>query len=414
MLVAIALSVAAAEDLRALHLSPDAPVVDIFVDNGMPAAVAGLAFTQGTPYVTLGQGTFNVKVAPTGSPPSAAVLDLDLPLAAGGKLSAIAYGPVSDLRAMALVDDDSGIAPGNIRIQVAHTAVGVGTVDVLVAGIGTAYAGLGYGESFVADLPAGAADVGLDTNADGTPDWTFAVPDPGAGLRGDVFAAPDADGQPFLLAWLPDGSTARVDGVAVAPARLRVAHLSPDAPAVDVWVDGAPAAMGLSFEENTGYVSVPAGPRRVEVFVAGTTTGAVFETTVSVRSGRDYTAAAWGNLANIDLGVARDGACASTTSTCFTVFHAADGVGTVDVWDAGAGVKLIDDLAFGGAQRLRVPAAAYDIALDADQDGAADFVFAVPNVGAGIRVNVMAVLDASGPFLYAMLPDGSAVRIDPM
>ena len=52
-------------------------------------------------------------------------------------------------------------------------------------------------------------------------------------------------------------------------AMVRVAHLSPDAPAVDVLVNGQRAITGLAFKEVTHYIPLPAAKVRVQVVPAG-------------------------------------------------------------------------------------------------------------------------------------------------
>jgi hypothetical protein len=42
-------------------------------------------------------------------------------------------------------------------------------------------------------------------------------------------------------------------------AKVRVVHASPDAPAVDVWVNGQVAISGLAFGEATDYVALAGG-----------------------------------------------------------------------------------------------------------------------------------------------------------
>ena len=43
---------------------------------------------------------------------------------------------------------------------------------------------------------------------------------------------------------------------------INVVHASPDAPAVDVYLDGAVALEGLEFGSISGWVPVPAGEHR--------------------------------------------------------------------------------------------------------------------------------------------------------
>jgi hypothetical protein len=77
-------------------------------------------------------------------------------------------------------------------------------------------------------------------------------------------------------------------------AKLRAAHAVPDAPAVDVLVDGNVAIEDLAFGEVTGYLEVPAGEYDLAINVAGTST-TVLDATVEL-DGEDYTAAAIGHL----------------------------------------------------------------------------------------------------------------------
>ncbi len=67
-----------------------------------------------------------------------------------------------------------------------------------------------YGATGTVEYAAAALTVGLDTNDDGTPEYTFDVPDLGADTQVNVFAVLNDQGNPFLLAHFPDGSTASV------------------------------------------------------------------------------------------------------------------------------------------------------------------------------------------------------------
>ena len=46
---------------------------------------------------------------------------------------------------------------------------------------------------------------------------------------------------------------------------VRVIHASPDAPAVDVWVNGAVAIEDLAFGSATDWIALPAGSYDVAV-----------------------------------------------------------------------------------------------------------------------------------------------------
>jgi Domain of unknown function (DUF4397) len=56
---------------------------------------------------------------------------------------------------------------------------------------------------------------------------------------------------------------------AAGDATVRVAHLSPDAPSVDVHVNGAKTLSGVLYKTVSKYLSVPPGQYRYEVRPAG-------------------------------------------------------------------------------------------------------------------------------------------------
>lgn len=201
--------------LRVLHLGLDAPAVDVFLDDSLEPAVAGLEFQSGTDYLAIPAGLHSVKVAPAGAGPDMAVLVVDgLDLMDGVKYSAVAYDYLANLSALALVDDDQGIDPANTRLQVSHTAPDVGQVDVwaLTDPPVLLLENVDFGATASVDVPAGAVDVGVDANDDMVPDLIYSVPDLGGGTFVDVYAVNEAGGSPvFLLAHLPDGTTARLD-----------------------------------------------------------------------------------------------------------------------------------------------------------------------------------------------------------
>lgn len=74
-------------------------------------------------------------------------------------------------------------------------------------------------------------------------------------------------------------------------AMVRVFHASPDAPAVDIYVNGDLAVEGAAFEDITGYLELPAGDHDVAIHAAGEDE-AVYEQTLTVEGGTHYTVAA--------------------------------------------------------------------------------------------------------------------------
>lgn len=82
---------------------------------------------------------------------------------------------------------------------------------------------------------------------------------------------------------------------------LRVWHLSPDAPNVDVYVFGFKILSNVPYKAASGYFYLPPGTYPVKITVAGTKT-AVFSGPVTLRRGTAYTAAALGSVAGTGAG----------------------------------------------------------------------------------------------------------------
>ncbi len=114
------------------------------------------------------------------------------------------------------------------------------------------------------------------------------------------------------------GLCALLGGVPAAGAAdrgaLRLAHLSPDTPAVDVYVDavGSPADglvfPGVSYGTVSDYQAVPGGTYTVSMRAAGdpTSTPPVLSTTVTVEAGKAWTVAGVGPFAGLGLAVIPD------------------------------------------------------------------------------------------------------------
>ena len=200
--------------IRVLHLSPDAPAVDVFVDDGMEAPVEGLAVLSGTPYVTLPAGEHRFRVAPAGAGASAAVIDVSPTMEADVKYTAVAIGRVADIEPLLLVDNAAGLAADKIRVQVAHAASAVGQVDIWNLTGGTPsllLENVDFGAAAtLPDLPAGAYRVGVDVNNDAVPDVTFSLPSLPGGTSVNLFAVSDASDTVWLAAQLPNGDVAPI------------------------------------------------------------------------------------------------------------------------------------------------------------------------------------------------------------
>lgn len=81
---------------------------------------------------------------------------------------------------------------------------------------------------------------------------------------------------------------------------LRLAHLSPNAPAVDVSLDNAIVARDVMYGDFSGYLSLKPGQHRLTIYPAGTR-DAVLTKTFTVPANSIATGAVYGLLPNIDV-----------------------------------------------------------------------------------------------------------------
>ena len=213
-------------------------------------------------------------------------------------------------------------------------------------------------------------------------------------------------------------------------ASLRVAHFSPDAPAVDIFVNAgeSPAFAGAAFGDGTAYATLDVGDYDVQISVAGTTAADAVVTIpgISVMKDTSYTAIAHGYLAaptdsdaSFEVTIVEDDRDDIAEGLFrVQVIHAAalGAFATVDVWsvdDPDAPVALIPEFPYSAAVTTELPAGAYTVCLDVNADAACDATFSLPELSGGF-INLIATNDAGGaPFLVALLEDGTTVRIDP-
>jgi len=157
--------------------------------------------------------------------------------------------------------------------------------------------------------------------------------------------------------------------------RVRIMHASPDAPAVDIFVDGQKAVTALAFPANTGYVSLPAGAHDVAVFASpsnGTGTP-VLKATLQVAAGKDYTVLAVGRLADSTLAILplEDNNSAPAAGNAHVrLIHASPDAPAVDVVVAGTNTKVFSNVAFKGVGTYTpVPAGTYNLDVKVASSG---------------------------------------------
>ena len=301
--------------LRVAHLSPDAPAVDVCVaPHGTTDFICpvlanaggplGLSFGQLTKYIEIAPDQYDVRLVAPASVDCAHGLVPDftaLPeLPEGGRVTIAATGNLEHggnaaftLRAFI---DDAEPAAGKAKLRFIHASPGTPAVDVGIGGgvlFTPVFENVEYGAaSYIVAPPAIGSEI--SARAHGTTEDVLAInpatlPADGIltaiaiGEIGNAAAPLDVllcndSGPPHML-------FTECKRVAAPPVRasVRIAHLSPDAPAVDVCLAptgtnayGAPLLAslgqqsGLSYSKITAYVKVPLATYDARIIAAAT------------------------------------------------------------------------------------------------------------------------------------------------
>lgn len=117
------------EEARVLvtHASPDAPGVDLLVDNQKVNATA-LTFPNNTGYLTVSAGTRNIKVNAAGT--TTTVINADVPFTKDKNYSLFAYNQLASIGAVLVEDNLATPASGKAHIRFFHLSPGAPAVTV--------------------------------------------------------------------------------------------------------------------------------------------------------------------------------------------------------------------------------------------------------------------------------------------
>jgi hypothetical protein len=185
-------------------------------------------------------------------------------------------------------------------------------------------------------------------------------------------------------------------------ADVRVLHASPDAPAVDVYLDDAivDALTNVAFGTTSDYLPIPAGDHNIKVYATGTTADPVIDADVTVAAGKAYTVAATGALADIGAQVLEDAPAPVASAAKVRVVHFSADAPAVDIATAGSDVDeaVVKGLAYPDATGyLELPGGTYD--LEVRLAGETTVALALPDVAIqdGRAYSVFAVGSAATP-----------------
>jgi len=374
-------------DVQVLHASPDAPAVDVLVDGAV--VLEDVDYKVGSGRLVLGEGRHSIAIEgilPGGNAPVIGPVDLDF---AGEMIYTIAaVGDAAGIEPVVVSQPRTPVAAGSARVHILHAAASAPEVDVYVTAPGDSLTGIAPTGTFAfrgtigpAEIAAGnyrirvtpagdqdtvVFDSGTVTLAEGRDLFLAAVPN--TVDQSTVFRL----ASPISLAVLTgDGSLEILD--AATPARLRVVHASPDAPAVDVVVNDGfalPLVQDLAFADIAGPVAVVPDDFNIKVTAADNAGAIVIDADVSLVAGQAYDVLAVGPLATIEPLVLNDDPRSVSLFAKVRIVHASPTARDVDIYVTAPGTDITSvepvlvSIPFkANTDFLELPAGTYDVTV---------------------------------------------------
>ncbi len=383
-------------ELRAIHASSDAPNVDVIVNGA--TKLTNVPYETASAFLTIPAGTTTLMVNPTGT--STSVIDTSVALAADQQYTAIVLGLAESSapqgeQIQAVLVDDPGNAPasGNVKVRVVHGAPGVPTVDIYVTAPGASlpasptipaltYTSVAPASGSKAlEVTGGSYEIRATVTGDQTKTVVFDSGSVSLPANADLLitAIPASGVSPVGLLVAPAGASASV--IADSRTAIRVGHLSPNVPAVDVSLDdsgtstSALSLTNVSYPTVAGYSILPAASYDASVALASnpatpvlTLAGAALAANTSTSVFAIGLLGGTGTQA-LHLAAFADDRAPVEGKAKVRVLHLAPDAPAVDVVALGSGgaiaATLLSDLAYPNATKtdLEVAPGSYNLAV---------------------------------------------------
>lgn len=266
--------------VRAVQLVPDAPAVDVYLDDATPAAISGINYLDASRLLRLSAGTHNVKIAATGTPKELAVINQNIPfnsdtaytIFATGRLSTLDIQPVILTRWLGLTP-----TPGRSLLRVLHGSREAGDVNIMITDAIGAQTELNNVQfrsaSDYVPVPEGALDVVIrDREGEELYRASGIIPQ---GALMTIVAVGDPSSKSFKLGVLFDSDSLARSPIDTLRAvtqnplgNIRFAQVSSDLGTVDITLQSESEVSDLNFRDASAVKSHAAGTYQVAVMSA--------------------------------------------------------------------------------------------------------------------------------------------------
>lgn len=328
--------------VRVIHASPDAPNVDVLIDD--VKKLGNVPFFTISDYLAVAPGNHNIKVQVANT--ATIVINVTTNFAADtsytvAAIGEVATGSANPLQGTIITDTYNPPLTGFGQVRAFHFAPGVPPVQIRVKGGPALVPNLAFPNVTVPPLVVASGTYTLEVAlAAGGTAAPAILTLPGVKIEPDKYYDFYAVGK---------GTTVRVEvRVTENTAKVRVIHAAPDAPNVDVYSGDTKVLANVPFFTISDYLTVPAASTRFRVVpTGGALSSAVIDTTLTLKIGRFYTISAVGLLTTpISAVVSEDDMSAPAPGTSrVRVYHFSPNTPAVGVRIKG-GATLIPSISF--------------------------------------------------------------------
>jgi Domain of unknown function (DUF4397) len=154
-----------------IHASPNAPAVDVLVDDAK--ALSSVPFGVASSYLTVKAGTRNIKVNAAGT--STSVINAPVTVAKDKNYSIFAGDVLSGITPVVVSDDLTAPAAGKAHVRVIHLSPDAPAVDVALVGGAVLFPNLAFKQG-TAFTPVAAGPYNLEIRAAGTQNVVLTIP----------------------------------------------------------------------------------------------------------------------------------------------------------------------------------------------------------------------------------------------
>lgn len=195
---------------------------------------------------------------------------------------------------------------------------------------------------------------------------------------------------------------------------IRFLHASPNAPNLDIYIDGKKAVSNLIYGSLAGYAALQSGLHKIDAHLAGQTTNPILSTTTTLIGDNFITLAIAGSLPNLQYRIYKDKVESIPTNESYIRFvHLSSNTPAVDIVIE-AGETLFSTITFGRTEQYKkINPGIYKLQVRAS--GTPNIVLALPQLSFEGRkaytLYAMGIMGGTPSLSVVVLTDGRHMNL---